>query len=106
MGQGQLASVLRAFSATGMGQLFAPRGIPEIPPLMVCGYQLPLTECFGRCFLIRVWHLYLQPQAQPGARVGLGSAWRGGGCSRLAGARQQKEAAWILVTGVLEESWV
>lgn len=26
----------------------------ETPPLMICGYWLPL----GRCFLIRVWHWY------------------------------------------------
>jgi len=105
MGQGQLGSVLRAFSATGMGQLFAPHGIPDRDSapdglwLLAASRRALSVEHFRRCFLIRVWHSYLHPQPQPGTCVGLGSAGRGGGHNQLAGAHQQEEAGWILALG-------
>lgn len=42
MGQGQLGSLLRTPSATGMG-VTGSLWDPEIPLLVVCGYWLPLT---------------------------------------------------------------
>lgn len=89
MGQGQLGSVLRVFSAAGMGQLFAPCGIPgrDSSPddlwLLAAAWKMLLNQSLA---------LVPDPQPQPGVCVGLGSAWRGGGHSRLAGTRQQKEA--------------
>lgn len=81
MGQGQLGSVLRTPSATGMevtGSVWDP---DRDSSAVVCGYWLPLTALKGSQ-----------------GRCGSGSARRGGGL-RQHRARQQEEAGWILVPG-------
>lgn len=91
-GRDSLAPSLGLSVPLGWDSYLLPVGSQtEIPPLMVCGYWLLLTECFRRCFLIRVWHA----RGMHGSWVSTG----GGGRSQLAGARQQKEAGWILVPG-------
>lgn len=99
MGQGQLGSVLRAFSAAGMGRLFAPCGIPgrDSSPddlwLLAAAWKMLLNQSTGSTATAR---------GVCGSWVGTERRW-----SQPAGRDTPAEGGSVTPgTGVLKESWV